>query len=100
MRRRGSIAVPTKINPLRFSGTDGLTVEMLKAEIVEPKWHESTVGLWEATLDNMPLGSIEETRAYGFVVKNSRGDWLASFSVLENAMWFLPVAERAKVSNR
>lgn len=77
--------------------TDGLTVEMLKAEIVEPTWREFTAGLWEATLDNVLLGSIEETRAYGFVVKNSRGDWLASFSILENAMWFLPVAERAKI---
>ncbi len=73
---------------------------MLKAELGNPKWNETTVGLWEATLDNMPLGSIEETRAYGFVVKNSRGDWLASFSVLENAMWFLPIAERATGSNR
>ncbi|QHO68391.1 hypothetical protein BHD05_00780 [Marisediminicola antarctica] len=81
-------------------GADGFTVEMLKAELGEPKWHEATDGLWEATLDNMPLGSIEETRAYGFVVKNSRGDWLASFSVLENAMWFLHVAERATWSNR
>ncbi len=73
---------------------------MLKAELGEPTWSESTVGRWDATLDNMPLGSIEETRAYGFVVKNSRGDWLASFSVLENAMWFLHVAERARASNR
>lgn len=73
---------------------------MLKAEMVEPKWRESTDGHWEATLDNMPLGTIEETRAYGFVVKDSRGDWLGSFSVLENAMWFLPVAERAKVATR
>lgn len=73
---------------------------MLKAEMAEPTWRESTAGLWEATLNDMPLGSIEETRVYGFVVKNSRGDWLASFSVLENAMWFLPVAERAKASTR
>jgi hypothetical protein len=73
---------------------------MLKAEMVEPTWRESTTGLWEATLNDAPLGSIEETRAYGFVVKDSRGGWLASFSVLENAMWFLPVAERAKVSSR
>jgi len=73
---------------------------MLKAEIGGPRWSESAGGLWEATLDNMPLGSIEETREYGFVVKNARGDWLASFSVLENAMWFLPVAERANGSNR
>jgi hypothetical protein len=73
---------------------------MLKAEIVGPKWRESAAGHWEATLDSVPLGTIEETRAYGFVVKNSRGDWMASFSVLENAMWFLLVAERVKVPTR
>lgn len=75
-------------------------MEMLKPQIVEPQWRESAAGLWHATSDGEPLGSIEETRAYGFVVKNARGDWLASFSVLENAMWFLPVAERAASSNR
>ena len=73
---------------------------MLKAESGVPTWSEFTVGHWVATLDTLPLGSIEETRAYGFVVKNSRGDWMASFSVLENAMWFLYVAERTRVSNR
>lgn len=71
---------------------------MLSTDPHDPTWRRVGIGIWEATADGTPLGSIEQNREYGFIVKGARGDWLASFSVLENAMWFLPIAQRASVA--
>ncbi|HEV7957275.1 MAG: hypothetical protein JWL94_2133 [Microbacteriaceae bacterium] len=42
------------------------------------------------------LGSIEQTRAYGYIVKDESGGWTASFSMLGDAMWFVELAHRVK----
>ena len=74
-----------------------LTVRMLnRIAPAEPTWTQINDGLWLATSNGDRIGSIEETDAYGFVVKSASGDWLASFSGLSNAMWFLTLAEQAR----
>lgn len=72
---------------------------MFSTDPHDPIWRRTGIGIWEATVDGAPLGSIEQSRAYGFIVKGAGGDWVASFSVLENAMWFLPIAQRASVTS-
>jgi len=72
---------------------------MLSTHPHDPNWRQVGIGIWEATIDGAPLGSIEASRAYGFIVKGSGGNWLANFSVLENAMWFLPIAQRVTVAH-
>lgn len=61
---------------------------------LEPTWHAAGINVWTAEAAGDQLGSIEQTHAYGYIVKDSDGDWIASFSALSDAMWFLELAER------
>lgn len=71
---------------------------MRPVESTVVSWSATGIGVWAATLDGEVMGTVEETRAYGFVIRDEKREWVGSFSMLSDAMWFLPLAARAKAA--